>query len=280
MTPTFKMTHVVRGDDHLPNTPRQMQIFYALRVAIAGICSPADGDVVPMGRNSRNGTAPPRSLLSRVGLFSRSIAELFGCGWAGRMVIRKSSPNRRWSTTSISPTAANSAGIFNAEKLLWLNFHYLKQRSVEQLAREVRRLLSSADGKFGRSEVVGEDGRNLTRASQDAGRIGRFRQLYLNDEIQLDPKATAKFLNRKSPSRSKHWRLNSNTSIATLMNQQFRRALSALLSRFNMKLGQLAQPVRVALTGGTVSPGIYEVIAVLGRERTVRRLREAIARIT
>jgi len=49
----------------------------------------------------------------------------------------------------------------------------------------------------------------------------------------------------------------------------------SVLARFNMKLGQLAQPVRVALTGGTVSPGIYEVIAVLGRERTVRRLRAA-----
>ena len=49
-----------------------------------------------------------------------------------------------------------------------------------------------------------------------------------------------------------------------------------MLARFTMKLGQLAQPVRVALTGGTVSPGIYEVIAVLGRARTVARLRAAI----
>jgi glutamyl-tRNA synthetase len=46
-----------------------------------------------------------------------------------------------------------------------------------------------------------------------------------------------------------------------------------------MKLGQLAQPVRVALTGGTVSPGIYEVIAVLGRERTVARLRKSVVLI-
>jgi len=52
-----------------------------------------------------------------------------------------------------------------------------------------------------------------------------------------------------------------------------------VLGRFGIKLGQLAQPVRVALTGGTVSPGIYEVIAVLGRERTVARLRKAIALI-
>ena len=52
-----------------------------------------------------------------------------------------------------------------------------------------------------------------------------------------------------------------------------------MLARFSLKLGQLAQPVRVALTGGTVSPGIYEVIAVLGRARTVTRLRKAVAQI-
>jgi glutamyl-tRNA synthetase len=50
----------------------------------------------------------------------------------------------------------------------------------------------------------------------------------------------------------------------------------SVLGRFNLKLGQLAQPVRVALTGGTVSPGIYEVVAVLGKRRTVERLRAAI----
>ena len=48
---------------------------------------------------------------------------------------------------------------------------------------------------------------------------------------------------------------------------------------FGLKLGQLAQPVRVALTGGTVSPGIYEVIAVLGKARTVERLNRAVAMI-
>ena len=57
------------------------------------------------------------------------------------------------------------------------------------------------------------------------------------------------------------------------------RAFEGVLARYNLKLGQLAQPVRVALTGGTVSPGIYEVIAVLGADRTATRLRAAIDRI-
>jgi glutamyl-tRNA synthetase len=57
-------------------------------------------------------------------------------------------------------------------------------------------------------------------------------------------------------------------------------AFERVLARFDLKLGQLAQPVRVALTGGTVSPGIYEVIAVLGRARTVARLRTAVTLAT
>ena len=62
----------------------------------------------------------------------------------------------------------------------------------------------------------------------------------------------------------------------TLWHRRATAAFERVLGRFSLKLGQLAQPVRVALTGGTVSPGIYEVIAVLGRERTVVRLRAAI----
>ena len=58
------------------------------------------------------------------------------------------------------------------------------------------------------------------------------------------------------------------------------RIFAAILQEFQLPMGKLAQPVRVALTGSTVSPGIHDVIAVLGRERTVRRLRSALARIS
>src|SRR5205823_7025599 len=97
--------------------------------------------------------------------------------------------------------------------------------------------------------------------------------------IEIDPKAAGKFLKPeiKEPLSVLADQLSaidgdfSESSVQAVFEQ--------VLARFELKLGQLAQPVRVALTGGTVSPGIYEVIAVLGKERTVRRLQEALARI-
>jgi glutamyl-tRNA synthetase len=103
-----------------------------------------------------------------------------------------------------------------------------------------------------------------------------FASFYLNDEIVIEPKAAAKFLKPEIAEP-----LGAAADELDALGDDFaeasiQAAFERVLERFSMKLGQLAQPVRVALTGGTVSPGIYEVIAVLGRARTVARLRAAI----
>jgi glutamyl-tRNA synthetase len=103
-----------------------------------------------------------------------------------------------------------------------------------------------------------------------------FACFYLNDEIVVDPKAATKFLKPEitealSAAAAELDALDDDFNEASIQT-----AFERVLARFTMKLGQLAQPVRVALTGGTVSPGIYEVIAVLGRARTVARLHAAI----
>jgi glutamyl-tRNA synthetase len=101
----------------------------------------------------------------------------------------------------------------------------------------------------------------------------------LSDDITIDPKAAAKFLKSEIAQPLRELA----AGIAALPEECAESAVQAvfeqLLARFGLKLGQLAQPVRVALTGGTVSPGIYEVIAVLGRSRTVERLNRALALI-
>ena len=103
-----------------------------------------------------------------------------------------------------------------------------------------------------------------------------FASFYLNEEIAIDQKASAKFLKPEivEPLAAAADELD---ALGGDFNEaSIQAAFERVLARFTMKLGQLAQPVRVALTGGTVSPGIYEVIAVLGRRRTVARLRAAL----
>jgi len=170
-----------------------------------------------------------------------------------------------------------SAGIFNAEKLLWLNFHYLKQRTVAQLAREMRPFIEKRGWKIpGDQQWLERMVTTLHERAKTLVELADFAKFYLNDEIVLDPKAVAKFF---KPEIAEPLSLLSKELEALdgdFSEASIQAAFERVLANFNMKLGQLAQPVRVALTGGSVSPGIYEVIAVLGRERTVTRLARAI----
>jgi glutamyl-tRNA synthetase len=98
---------------------------------------------------------------------------------------------------------------------------------------------------------------------------------FLSDDISFNDKAARKFLTKDAaaPIRSLMQKLS---ALAQFDEASIERAFDAALEENRLQMGQLAQPVRVALTGSTVSPGIHEVIAVLGKERTLRRLQKAL----
>ncbi|MGC1189653.1 MAG: hypothetical protein WA861_03645, partial [Candidatus Binatus sp.] len=106
-----------------------------------------------------------------------------------------------------------------------------------------------------------------------------FASFYLNDDIELDAKAAAKFLKPEIAEPLRALAAELAECAGEFNEAEVQAVFESVLARFNLKLGQLAQPVRVALTGGTVSPGIYEVIAVIGKRRTVDRMNAAVARI-
>jgi glutamyl-tRNA synthetase len=176
-----------------------------------------------------------------------------------------------------------SAGIFNAEKLLWLNFHYMKERPLPQLARELRPFIERA----GYTQIPGDEAwlermiATLRERAKTLAELVDFAKFYLSDAITIDPKAATRFLKPEVTEALKALAqelesIDIESSEGTFNEASVQAAFERVLERFGMKLGQLAQPVRVALTGGTVSPGIYEVIAVLGKARTVARLRMAL----
>ncbi len=271
----FRITHVVRGDDHLANTPRQMQIFHALELtppayAHLPMVLGRDGQKLSKrhGHTSvlayREAGYLPEALvnyLARLGwshgdqeIFSRrELIEYFDFGGCGK-----------------------SAGIFNPEKLLWLNFHYLKERPLAELAREARPFIE----KRGYA-VPGDESwlermvATLHERAKTLVELVDFARFYLTDEIAHDPKAVAKFLTPKiaEPLAALAGEIEGLDGAAD--EAAFRTAFERVLARYGLRLGDLAQPVRVCLTGGTVSPGIFEVMAVLGGKRTVERLRKA-----
>jgi glutamyl-tRNA synthetase len=275
----FKITHVVRGDDHLPNTPRQMQIFYAL-----GLEPPAYAHLPmvmgPDGQKlSKRHGATSVFAYRDLGYFPEALLNyLVRLGWShgDQEIFSKAEMIEYFDFAS----CGRSAGIFNAEKLLWLNFHYLKERPLAQLAQEVKPFIAKRGWKVPSDDAwLQKMVATLRERAKTLVELVDFASFYLNDEITIDAKAAAKFLKPEIAEPLKQLTAELESLDGDFSEQSVQTRFESVLARFNMKLGQLAQPVRVALTGGTVSPGIYEVIAVLGRERTVRRLRAAAEKV-
>jgi glutamyl-tRNA synthetase len=275
----FEITHVVRGDDHLPNTPRQIQILLAL-----GFTPPAYAHLpMVMGPDgkplSKRHGATSVFAYRDAGYFPQALLNyLARLGWShgDQEIFSKQELIDYFGFEE----CGKSPGIFNPEKLLWLNFHYLKERTPAQLACEVIPFIEKRGYKIPGDEAWLEKMvTTLRERAKTLVELVDFAHFYLSDDITIDPKAAAKFLKSEIAQPLRELA----AGIAALPEECAESAVQAvfeqLLARFGLKLGQLAQPVRVALTGGTVSPGIYEVIAVLGRSRTVERLNRALALI-
>jgi glutamyl-tRNA synthetase len=156
----------------------------------------------------------------------------------------------------------------------------LKERPNAQLAQEIKPFIATAG-----YPTPGDDAwlekmvATLKERAKTLVELVDFAKFYLRDDIETDPKAAAKFLKPEVKEQLAALAAELDKLADDFSEASIQRIFEEVLARFSMKLGQLAQPVRVALTGGTVSPGIYEVIAVLGRARTVARLRKAIVQI-
>ena len=275
----FKITHVVRGDDHLPNTPRQIQIFFAL-----GLEPPAYAHLpMVMGADgqklSKRHGATSVFAYRELGYFPEALLNyLVRLGWShGDQEIFSLPEMFEYFDFA---NCGKSAGIFNAEKLLWLNFHYLKERGLDQLAKEVKPFIEKRGWKIpGDDEWLKKMLGTLRERAKTLVELVDFASFYLNDNIEIDAKAAAKFLKPEVAEPLAALTAELSALDGDFSETAIQSGFERILARFSLKLGQLAQPVRVALTGGTVSPGIYEVIAVLGRDRTVARLRSAVDRL-
>ncbi len=275
----FEITHVVRGDDHLPNTPRQIQIFLAL-----GLTPPAYAHLpMVMGPDgkplSKRHGATSVFAYRDAGYFPETLLNyLARMGWShgDQEIFSKQELIEYFGFEA----CGKSPGIFNPEKLLWLNFHYLKLRSPAQLVREVLPFIEKRGYQVpGDQAWMEKMVETLRERAKTLVELVDFAHFYLSDDIKIDPKAAAKFLKPEIAEPLKALAAGLAELPDGCSEAAVQEVFERVLARFELKLGQLAQPVRVALTGGTVSPGIYEVIAVLGAKRTVERLNRAVALI-
>jgi glutamyl-tRNA synthetase len=169
-----------------------------------------------------------------------------------------------------------SAGVFNPDKLLWLNEHYIKTGDPERLGGLVAELLEGQG-------VVVSDGPDMTavvKTLQERAKtlveMADGARFYFVAPQDYDEEAAAKFLTADKAD-VLELTLKHLSTLSTFTHEDVEKAFKAVMEESGLKFGKIGPTIRVALVGGTVSPSIYDVVAVLGKDAVVARLQKALA---
>ena len=276
----MNITHVVRGDDHLTNTPRQVPIFEAL-----GFPVPCFGHL-PMilgsdkARLSKRHGATSITAYKDMGYLSDAMVNyLARLGWSygDQELFTRQELIEKFSWKNVQTSAA----VFNPDKLLWLNAEYIKTSPPGQVAQALVPLLENAGLKAEVSAASQNWLAQLVVLVKERAKtlvdMVEWVKPYFGQTVAFDDEAAKKFLTPAiAPALSKL--LARFEALQTFSKEKWEESFKELVGEEGMKIGQLAQPVRVALTGRTASPGLFDVMEVLGRDRTLARLRAGIER--
>ena len=274
------ITHVIRGDDHLNNTPRQLPIFQAL-----GYEAPRFGHL-PMilgadkTRLSKRHGATSILAYQELGYLPEAMVNyLVRLGWSygDQEIFSVAELIEKFSFDSVQKASA----LFDPDKLLWVNAQYIHHGEVKRLAALLQPFLDQAGlGDAARSAPERWLER-LVMALQERARtlqeMAAVETPYVRDNIPIEEAGAKKFLTPAiAPTLAKL--ADRLSALSEFSKDTLEKTFKELLDKEGIKMGQLAQPVRVALTGRTASPGIFDVMDLLGKDRTIARLRKGIER--
>jgi glutamyl-tRNA synthetase len=262
------ITHVIRGEDHISNTPRQMMILKAL-----GADTPVYAHLPllhgPDGKklSKRHGAASVQELRDAGYLPAAVRNYLALLGWGYDESTTFFSTDELAKLFSLDRVSKNPA-VFDEQKLRWMNGRYLRELPVEEL----QRMLEQRLGREIPVEAV-EIAQEKMQTLDDFWTLAGF----LVERQPTDEKAWAKVMQNGAPERLALARdALANTEPFTA--ETVEAALRSVVDETGAKPRDVFQPVRVAISGSTVSPGIFESVAVLGREETLARVDDALAR--
>ena len=269
-----QITHVIRGDDHISNTPKQIMLYEAL-----GFNLPCFAHLPLIlskegGRLSKRKGATAISDYHTMGYLPQALVNyLLLLGWSpggNREVIEINEATKIFDIKNINKTAA----VLDLDKLDWMNNQYLKKEDPEKLADELIPALVEKGyiekDKLDRGYLV-----SLIKIFQ--GRLTVLNDFidwvdfFFLKEIKIDPAAEEKFLKRDF-SREFRMFINRMEALDKFDVATIETAFREMVKELGIEAKVLIHPIRVVLTGKTIGPGLFELIYYLGRQRTKERL--------
>lgn len=272
------ITHIIRGDDHINNTPRQILIYRALGYPIPEFAHVPLIHGKDRARLSKRHGATSLLEYRKEGFLPEALMNyLARLGWAhgdqeifsrGDLIDRFDLPN-----------VGKSPAIFDMDKLLWLNGHYIKTLPLEDIAERLVPFLEGLGLNISNRDMLVPIAANLKDRAKTLKEMAQMAAFFFLDDIVYEEAARQKFLTPATKPVLEDF-LEGFKGLQSIDEDEQKRLVENLARDHNAKLVNVIQPIRVSLCGRTVSPGIFEVIGILGRETVEKRLRRAIETIS
>lgn len=267
------ITHVIRGDDHVNNTPRQILLYQALGAPLPRFAH------VPMilgqdrTRLSKRHGATSVMAYKDMGFLPEALVNyLVRLGWSygDQEIFSRQELIEKFDLDRVG----SSASVFDMEKLLWLNAHYLREKTPQELGGLVLPFLRQMQWPEKEASFLERAVSTLQPRSRTLKELAQGLRFYLVDHVSYDDHAARKFL---TPDMIRPLRLLMERlqALDRFTEEAVEKIFRELAEEMGVKLGKIAQPVRVALTGVTASPGLFEVMDILGKEAVIGRLAQA-----
>jgi glutamyl-tRNA synthetase len=267
------ITHVIRGDDHVNNTPKQILIYEAL-----GLTPPTFAHV-PMilgadkKKLSKRHGATAVTQYRKAGYLPEALFNyLVRLGWShgDQEIFTKEELINAFDTGAIG----NSAAVLNVEKLNWLNAHYIKSMGAKEMAE---RLISEGLVQEEFKKKMFDNGVQkllpmVQERSKFLGEVYKGLEFFLNDKIEYDPKAYEKYITIEIKPVIAELKAELEKMPMLTDVKAVEAVFTALIEKHNIKLKNIAQATRVLITGTDISPGIFEIITMMDKKKVLERL--------
>jgi glutamyl-tRNA synthetase len=276
---TMGLTHIIRGDDHLTNTPKQILLYEALGFDVPRYAH------LPMilgpdkTRLSKRHGATSVMAYKEMGYLPEAMLNYLarlGWGYGDEEIFSKEELIDKFSLEGVGKSPA----VFNPEKLDWLNHHYLKKGDPGHLARLLNEMLVQKEiipAPWPEEQL--DYMTQVVRCEQEKRKtlveMAELTTYFFQPAVTIEEKAGRKFLRPKERPILEKLK-NRFEALDEFSEETLKPVFEEIMAEEDLKFGKIAQPLRVALTGGTVSPGIFELLAILGKKMVLERLDKAI----
>ena len=266
----MRITHVIRGDDHLSNTPRQILLYQAF-----GLTPPKFAHI-PMimgpdkARLSKRHGATSVIEYKDLGYLPEAMVNYIarlGWGYKDQEIFSRQELIEKFSVEKVQKTSA----VFDVTKLNWLNSHYIKSLGIDGVISHtmpfIEQAYPGADKAYAEKVIKCLHDRMKTFVE-----IVPLSEYFFKDDFSMDPEARSRYLDKPGVKEIVEKLKGKLSKISDFTRENIEKAFKGLAEELKIKLGEIIHPTRALLTGRSESPGIYDVVEVLGKEKTIKRL--------